>query len=154
MAQLFSLGQIEHHKIMNILFSGGCVCGAVRFECSAQPLMMLKCHCRDCQRVTGGAYAPAIIFPYSAFRVTKGTIQRFATESLGGGQNVRGFCAVCGSRLTGAENEAKGIIGVLASSLDDPSWFQPTMDIFTCDAEPWDRMDANLPKYEQYPPSK
>lgn len=35
-------------------FTGGCVCGAVRYGCTAEPVMMFKCHCRDCQRVTGG----------------------------------------------------------------------------------------------------
>ena len=40
---------------MKIPFTGGCVCGAVRYECSAEPIMTLKCHCRDCQQVTGGA---------------------------------------------------------------------------------------------------
>ena len=39
-------------------FTGGCVCGAIRYECDAEPIMTFKCHCRDCQHVTGGAYAP------------------------------------------------------------------------------------------------
>jgi hypothetical protein len=41
---------------MKIPFSGGCVCGAVRYECSAEPIMMFKCHCSDCQRLTGGEF--------------------------------------------------------------------------------------------------
>ncbi len=41
---------------MKIPFTGGCVCGAIRYECSAEPIMMFKCHCRDCQHVTGGGF--------------------------------------------------------------------------------------------------
>jgi hypothetical protein len=65
------------------------------------------------------------------------------------------FCTDCGSLLTGGENtqRATGVVGVTAGSLDDPSWFQPQMDIFVSDAQPWDQMDPAIPKFEQYPPS-
>jgi len=60
----------------------------------------------------------------------------------------------CGSRITGAESDApSSIVGIVAGSLDDPSWFRAQMDIFTEDAQPWDHMDPAIPKYEQYPPS-
>ena len=137
---------------MNLPFTGGCVCGEVRYECSARPLMMLKCHCRDCQQVSGGAYAPVVIVPFKAFKITKGALQHYATSSLAGGHNLRGFCAKCGSRLTGAENPEKGIIGLTASNLDDPSWFKPAMDIFVCDTQQWDLMEPELPKHHQYMP--
>jgi hypothetical protein len=139
---------------MNLPITGGCVCGEVRYECNAKPLMMLKCHCRDCQQITGGPYVPAVIVPFKAFKVVRGAIQHYGTPSLRGGHNLRGFCAKCGSRLTGAENPEFGIIGITASSLDDPSWFKPTMDIFVGDVQPWDLMDPDLPKHPQYMPGR
>ena len=42
-----------------IPFTGGCVCDAVSYEITAEPIMMLKCHCRDCQQITGGGFAAA-----------------------------------------------------------------------------------------------
>jgi len=137
---------------MKLPITGGCICGAVRYESAAAPLLMLKCHCRDCQQISGGAYVPAVIFPLRAFKITQGALQHYATPSLGGSHNLRGFCAQCGSRLTGAENPEKGILGVVASSLDDPSLFKPQMDIFVCDAQPWDLMDPALPKHQQHLP--
>ncbi len=50
--------------------TGGCMCGAVRYECSAAPMFMGNCHCRDCQRASGGGYAPAIGVPRSAVKIT------------------------------------------------------------------------------------
>jgi hypothetical protein len=50
------------------------------------------------------------------------------------------------------QDESSRFIGVLAGSLDDPSWFRPQMDIFTSDAQPWDQMDPAIPKHEKYPP--
>jgi hypothetical protein len=135
--------------------TGGCVCGALRYEIKAEPTLMLKCHCRDCQHVTGSGYAPAFLVPADALRVTQGQLRHHLTSSIRRGKHKRGFCPECGSRITGGEFE-KGdspFVGVLASSLDDPSLFQPQMDIFVSDAQPWDQMDPAIPKFEQYPPT-
>jgi hypothetical protein len=133
-------------------FTGGCVCGAIRYECASRPLAMLNCHCRDCQQVSGGPYTPVVYVPTKAFRLTKGTLHYFSTPSVASGHNKRSFCPDCGSRITGAETE-RGM-GITASSLDDPSWFRPTMNIWVSDAQPWDVLDPALPKFEQYPPLK
>ncbi|HXT12263.1 MAG TPA: GFA family protein [Candidatus Angelobacter sp.] len=85
-------------------------------------------------------------------RLSKATFNATGRRVLAGGHNLRGFCAKCGSRLTGAENPERGIIGITASSLDDPSWFKPAMDIFVSDAPSWDLMEAALPKHQQYMP--
>ncbi len=50
-------------------FSGGCACGAIRYECAAEPLYMGNCHCRDCQRATGSAYFVAVGVSAPAFRL-------------------------------------------------------------------------------------
>jgi Glutathione-dependent formaldehyde-activating enzyme len=68
---------------MKISFTGGCSCGAVRYECTAEPIMMLKCHCRDCQQVSGGGFVPAVLVPAESFRLTRGqlvTISRPASD--------------------------------------------------------------------------
>jgi hypothetical protein len=138
---------------MKIPFSGGCVCGAVRYECSAEPIMMFKCHCSDCQRVTGGAFLAGLLLPESAFHLTKGQLRYHFTPSMRGGKHKRGFCPECGSRLTGGEFDERptGMIGVTVGSLDDPTWFHPQMDVFVSDAQPWDQMDSAIPKFEHYP---
>lgn len=140
---------------MKIPFTGGCVCGAVRYECTAEPIMTFKCHCRDCQRVAGGGFVPGLLVPASAFRLTKGQLRHHFTPSTAGGKHKRGFCAECGSRLTGGESNDRptGFVGITAGSLDDPSGYRPQMDFFVCDAQPWDHMDPTIPKYEVYPPS-
>jgi hypothetical protein len=139
---------------MEVPFGGGCLCGEVRYECASAPLLMLNCHCRDCQQVSGGPYAPVVVVRLKDFKTTKGAVQHFAAARLNGRQNLRGFCAKCGSHLTLGEDPERGIIGLMASGLDDPARFKPAMDIFVCDAQQWDVMDANLPKHLQYPPRK
>lgn len=115
-------------------------------------MMMFKCHCRDCQRVTGSGFAAAMIVPAKAFKLSKGMPRYYSTSSLAGGENVRGFCPDCGSPLLGAGNDE--IQGIHASSLDDPSFFKPQFDIWTSDAQPWDHLDPKLPKFEKYMPQE
>ncbi|HVQ20992.1 MAG TPA: GFA family protein [Terrimicrobiaceae bacterium] len=137
---------------MKIPFTGGCACGAIRYECTAEPLEMFQCHCRDCQRASGGACSYVVIVPATAFRLTRGSPRYHFTESAVGFQHKRGFCAECGSRISGGEN-AEGtspIVGITAASLDDPGWFCPQYDIFTLDAQPWDCMNPLLPKFKEY----
>ncbi len=133
--------------------TGGCVCGAIRYEAAAEPLMMFNCHCNDCRRFSGSAFVSAVVFAADGFRFTRGTPSYFDTVAASGGTHRRGFCADCGARLTGGENPegTSGIVGVTAGSLDDPCVFQPQMDLFTVDAAAWTRMDPAIPKLEGQP---
>jgi hypothetical protein len=132
-------------------FTGGCACGAIRYEVTAEPIVMFNCHCRDCQRATGTALSAVVYVPAKAFKITKGSPRYYRTSSEAGGHNIRGFCAECGSRLFGGGSDEGQ--GINAASLDDPSWFRPRFDIFASDAQPWDHIDPDLPKFEKYPPS-
>ena len=104
--------------------------------------------------MTGGGFVPGLLVPASAFRVTKGQLRYHFTTSLAGGKHKRGFCAECGSRLTGGESNERStlFIGITAGGLDDPTWFRPQMDFFVSDAQPWDTMEPGIPKYDLYPP--
>ena len=56
---------------MKVPFTGGCSCGAIRYEITVEPVTMLKCHCRDCQQLTGSGFSPAVLVPAEAFRLTR-----------------------------------------------------------------------------------
>jgi hypothetical protein len=132
---------------------GGCACGAIRYRCDAEPVMMFKCHCRDCQRATGGPFVAALLVPVKAFKWVKGEPTFHAVPSARGGTNTRSFCGVCGSRLTGGQRgHLWPFIGITAASLDDPSRYKPQMHLFASQAQPWDEINDDLPKHEQYAP--
>lgn len=131
---------------MDIPFSGGCACGAIRYECSAEPMMALNCHCRDCQRASGSAYASGLFVPAAMVTMRKGEPKYHTTTSESGNIASRGFCAECGSPVLAKQSQWPVCI-IYASSLDDPRAHRPTMDIFVSSAQPWDHMDPALPKY-------
>ena len=62
---------------MTAIRTGGCLCGAVRYESAGEPLFSLLCHCRDCQHQSGSAYVAAMRVPAAGFRITKGAAKLF-----------------------------------------------------------------------------
>jgi hypothetical protein len=134
---------------MKIPFTGGCLCGTIRYECSAEPIFMGNCHCRDCQRATGSAFAAALLVPRAAVAIA-GEVKYHEVIGDSGATVGRGFCPNCGSRLF-SQPPNPALMGILAGSLDDPSGFQPGMDIYTASAQPWDYMNPDLPKCATLP---
>ncbi len=132
-------------------FSGGCACEAIRYEVSAEPVVMLHCHCRDCQLSSGGPFSSMAVVPKDAFRLVKGSLRFHASASEAGGQTHRGFCHECGVPILVRPDAAAHIVAIRAASLDDSGWFHPQMDVWTTDAHEWDKMDPALPKFEKYP---
>ena len=134
-------------------FSGSCACGAIRYECSADPVFSWNCHCRDCQRASGGAFCPVLYVPKAALTITgQSTYYEVTAES--GNRVRRGFCPACGSPLFIDADLVPDLLGLWAASLDDPSRFQPAVHVWTESAQPWDCMNPTLPKVEKAPTEK
>ena len=140
----------SYHAGMKLPITGGCACGAIRYESSASPLFALNYHCRDCQRASGGGFSSVFIFPESA--VTFSGVPRYHEVKSSQGTARRGFCADCGSPLFGHGSTGPGLVGIKPASLDDPSCFEPLIDIWTASAQPWTKMDPALPKFPGAPP--
>ena len=131
--------------------TGGCACGAIRYQTAAEPVLMLHCHCRDCQRSSGGPFSSFTIIPKDAFRVLQGSLRFHDRPSEAGGETHRGFCTNCGSPIAVTTDSQPQIIAIRTASLDNPSWFKPQMDVWISDAHPWDQMNPALVKFEKYP---
>lgn len=132
-------------------FTGGCMCGAVRYECSAEPIMTGNCHCRDCQRASGGGFVSVLLVPKNALKIT-GDVKYYDVKADSGNTISRGFCPNCGARLFSKPTVVPDLMGIMAGSLDDPSRYRPTMDIYTASAQPWDYMNPDLPQFPKMPP--
>ncbi len=115
--------------------------------------MMLHCHCRDCQRSSGGPFSSFVIVPTEAFKLSQGSLRFHDSTSHMGGKTHRGFCSDCGSPILAKQDLNPQIVAIRTASLDDPSWFNPQVDVWTSDAHAWDHMNPVLPKFERYPRS-
>src|SRR5262245_46807940 len=138
---------------MKIPITGGCACGAIRYESTAEPLLMLHCHCRDCQRSSRGPFSSFVVVPAASIKLLH-VFPNFPDSLGAGGSNInRGFCPECGSPIVVRFDPNPDIVAIRTASLDDPSWFNLQMDVWTSDAHPWDQMNPALRKYERYPTS-
>lgn len=103
------------------MITGGCYCGAVRYEAADQPFHETLCHCADCRRAVGAHAVAWFSVTRPAFRVTHGEITRFRSSS----KAMRGFCGRCGTSLTFESDVHPEEVDVTTSSLDNPGSLPP-----------------------------
>lgn len=135
---------------MTKTFTGGCRCGAVRYECSAEPLYPGHCYCKQCQRASGGGHVSAMAVPAEFLKIT-GEVRYFDHQADSGNTASNGFCPNCGAPVFGRSSGMPELMVIKAGSLDDPGLFKPGMNIFTASAQPWDRPDPDLPTFPGMP---
>jgi len=105
--------------------NGRCLCGLVSYAVSNEPLRVTFCHCRFCQRGTGGAYLVEPIFDKDAFAVTSGEPRTYDHRSEGSGKIVHiHFCENCGTKLFMTFERFPAVAGVFGGTFDDPNWFE------------------------------
>ncbi|HEY1057686.1 MAG TPA: GFA family protein [Limnobacter sp.] len=126
-------------------YTGQCLCGAIRYEAVGQPMFMGNCHCRDCQRSSGGAFVPAMLFRDDAVQV-EGEPRFYSSPSDKASQHSRGFCPHCGSQLFARFERMPGMLGIKAGTLNEPRQYRPMLDFFVTSAAPWCVMNPDLPK--------
>ena len=136
---------------MPVPFSGGCACGAIRYTCSGEPLYMGNCHCRDCQQETGSAYFAAVLVKAADFTLLSGEPTWYEKKADRGHVMRRAFCSACGSPVFLINGARMDFRALYAGSLDDPSWYKPSRDIYVASAQPWDVMHPDLPKVDGMP---
>jgi hypothetical protein len=129
--------------------SGGCLCGAVRYELSAPALYGGFCHCVDCRK-TSSSHSASMGVPEAALKVTGDTR---GYSSMGGSGNpvMRMFCPICGSGIY-SKGARPGVVMLKAGTLDDPENFTPMATVYASQAPSWDTPRDGLPAFPQMPP--
>ena len=128
--------------------TGGCMCGSIRYEASAQPFWSGYCHCRTCQRATGGPFGLFVDFRRDELKFSKGKPKIYHSTPWG----ERGFCANCGSPISMGyrgehmSKERLECIGIYVGSLDEPEIAHPTEHQAVETQLPWLVVDDGLPR--------
>jgi hypothetical protein len=129
--------------------NGGCACGAIRYEISAMPLLLYACHCTECQRRSGSAFALNMPVETKVFRIVKGAPKAWRNSGASGTVTIAWFCGDCGGRIHGERDGRPDSITVRAGTLDDTSWLRPAAHLFMRSAQPWETIDGDC--YETSP---
>lgn len=130
--------------------SGGCLCGEIKYEGDADPVLAGHCQCTDCQKISGGGHASNIGVPKGSLKI-KGELHFHQSPAASGNMVKRGFCPNCGCHIY-AENSGMPQFEFLrAGSLDNLELFKPGMIVYTSSAASWDHVDSTLPSFETMP---
>ncbi len=132
--------------------TGGCLCGAVRYEVDGRPQFAGYCYCADCRKASGSGFIPFMGFASSAVRF-RGQTRQFRSKSFRGGDAVRNSCPTCGGLVFGGEVGKSQSYTIYAGSLDDPSCFRPKIAIFVRDRPAWAEVPPGLAAFETMPPA-
>ncbi|EOQ96750.1 S-(hydroxymethyl)glutathione synthase [Leptospira wolbachii serovar Codice str. CDC] len=136
---------------MNLSYSGGCACGAIRYNISDEPIFMNDCQCKDCQRMSGTGHGSYLTFPSRAAVILEGEATHFDMIGDSGNTKTSSFCPKCGSPVYMTFAAMPTLFTVHAASLDDPSRYKPQVATYTLRGFPWDHLDPALPKFEKMP---
>ena len=131
--------------------TGGCQCGAIRYEVIGEPRLVVVCHCTDCQRQSGSAFGMTMVVDEADFRVIHGEPKTFASKSDTGRAKLGAFCPDCGTRIYHKPEWRRGKVSVKPGTLDDASWLRPQVHIWTSSKQGWIIIPEGLEAHERQP---
>jgi hypothetical protein len=130
--------------------AGGCLCGKVRYSANVDPSFVGVCHCSDCQKFTGSAFAVVIGVPETSLSV-QGRLASFSKTGDSGKSIERRFCPECGSSVADVAAALPGIVMLSSGTLDDASWVKPASQIYCDSAQPWVHLEGEMKRFPRMP---
>ena len=122
--------------------TGGCLCGAIRYQSTVPPAWVSYCHCRMCQKAYGALFGLFAAFPGEAFRFTRGAPKYYRSSALA----RRGFCPDCGTPVDFCYEDGSAL-AVLIGTLDHPEEWPADRRHNGIESEvPWHVVDDGLPR--------
>jgi hypothetical protein len=125
----------DQHKV-----TGGCLCGAIRYQSDQPPFQTGYCHCRMCQKGVGNIFGTAAFFRHADFRFETPEPRWYASSEV----VRRGFCARCGSPI-GYQHRDTEHIAIWMGTLDHPETYEPEVHWYSDSRIPWVDIHAELP---------
>jgi hypothetical protein len=121
---------------------GGCRCGAVRFEASAEPSHVSYCHCRDCRRASG-----APVSAFVGFMADKVKVEGKALKTFENGPVTRSFCGNCGSPISYVDARIGDQVYFMLGVMDTPAYYKPALHAYVSEQLPFVHMPDDLPRH-------
>ncbi|QNQ10273.1 GFA family protein [Sphingomonas alpina] len=137
---------------MSDAYTGGCACGAVRYEILAEPMVSNHCQCRDCQHKSGTGHGSYLTFAQRGDVALTGEATHWDLVGDSGNVKTRSFCPTCGSPVYLTFSAMPDLFTIHAASLDDPGRYTPQMVTYAVRGHAWDQLDPALPKFDTMPP--
>ncbi len=135
---------------MSEIYEGGCVCGAIRYRVTGNPMRASVCHCTFCQRRTGSAFAILAVFKEGQLELTGDTLTEFEHRSDESNLWLRlEFCNRCGTTVAVRLERFPGARGIFVGTFDDPNRIKIERHIWTRSAQRWVVFPENMERFEK-----
>ncbi|WP_095012860.1 GFA family protein [Tsuneonella mangrovi] len=121
--------------------TGGCLCGAVRYSFTGEPLMQAVCHCKNCQRQSGSGWSMLVGLPKAAVEI-EGEVTTYTDHGTSGDEVYRQFCPTCGSPVFTRVPSQPDMIFIKAGTFDDTSDFAPQIQFWTASKQDWIELEG------------
>ena len=131
------------------IYTGSCLCGAIRYEIHGEIGEVIQCHCKRCRKANGTAFATNAPIQKTDFKIVQGEhlLKKFASTPT----TARCFCSECASPIISIKAETPDTYRLRIGTLDTPLEHKPVMHIFTAYKAEWDTISDGLPQYDERP---
>ena len=129
---------------------GGCACGAVRYRLGSLAMFVHCCHCRDCQRQTGSAFALNALIEADRVSLLSGNAEPIAVPTPSGKPHEIYRCSSCRVALWSIYGGVQKLRFVRVGTLDDAAALKPDVHIYVRSKLPWVTLPENVPAFDSY----
>lgn len=134
------------------MYKGGCYCGAVKFEIRSAISNIVFCHCSECRKLQGSAFASNGVVDATNFNITNGSKELTAHKLTA--TQTRYFCKYCGSPIKSENTTVPGKVRVRLGTIDSDINEKPQAHIFVSSKANWDHIGDDVPQYDEYEPNR
>ena len=134
------------------MYQGGCLCGEIRFEITGPIHNIVYCHCSQCRKAQGSAFATNGIVKASEFNILSGEGTLTGYESAPG--QIKYFCKTCGSPIMSRTKSKPDQVRVRLGTIESDITERPSAHIFVTSKANWEDITGDLPQYEGYEPDR
>lgn len=141
-------------RVVNEAVTGGCRCGAIRYELALATLPPVYCcHCRDCQTWSGSAFVEQAVIAAGVLRIKQGTPVEHPFLSASGVTSRQKACGGCFTRLYTINPTRPGVLTLRAGTLDRSEELRPALHIWTKRMQPWIVFAEDVPAFAENAPA-
>ena len=130
--------------------TGQCLCGAVSFKADGDIAFQANCHCRDCQQVTGAAYATLVFMKSDDVDIT-GALGSYSHSVDSGNTLTKQFCGTCGSAMFGLNAARPDSIAIRGGQIDQQAEVKPQLNVFASGKMDCTILDDSIPAFDKMP---
>jgi len=142
---------MTHVRFPSFPLTGGCQCGAVRFELNAPPVVFYLCHCTTCQRQSASAFGQSVKVRTKDVAI-RGELAVFHAPTESGRPKLCEYCLKCGVRIAHGRRPGAETFNLKGGTFDDRNWMIPAGHIWTASKQPWFAIAAGEMQYVHQPP--